>query len=125
MSSRDCDADDESLRPDRSRRDDPGDFRDTPHRGGLILALGISSLVLAFLVISIPIGLILGIMALNWGYDDLARIDDREMDPKGRWSTDRGMVYGFVGSALGATICAGCFAFGIVKADKLALLFAN
>jgi hypothetical protein len=63
----------------------------TPHRGVLILVLGILSIVLCTL---------LGPIVWMLGKGDLAQIDAGQMDPEGRSLTQAGMVCGIVGTAL-------------------------
>jgi len=63
----------------------------TPHRGVLILVLGILSLVFC------PI---LGPVAWIMGKQDLTEIDAGRMDPEGRGLTLAGMVCGIVETAM-------------------------
>jgi hypothetical protein len=65
----------------------------TPHRGVLILVLGILGIVMCFLL-SIP--------AWIMGNTDLAEIDAGRMDPEGRGLTQAGKVLGIIGVAWGA-----------------------
>jgi hypothetical protein len=60
-----------------------------PHRGTLILVLGILSLVICA---------ILGPFAWVMGKGDLARIDAGQMDPMGRGTTQAGMICGIIGT---------------------------
>jgi hypothetical protein len=62
-----------------------------PHRGILVLVLGILSLVLC------PIT---GIFAWILGKGDLNQIDQGEMDPEGRGMTQAGMICGIIGTIL-------------------------
>ena len=62
-----------------------------PHRGGLILALGIIGLVACA-----PVGIFAWVM----GKKDLAAIDGGSMDPTGRGTTQAGMVCGIVATVL-------------------------
>lgn len=99
-------------------RDHPEDSPDLgvrrdlePHRGGLILTLGILSIVtgavampLACLVV-VPlvadvIGLALGISAWVLGGQDLARMRRGLLDPDGRATTQAGRVCGIIGTVL-------------------------
>lgn len=61
----------------------------SPHRGVLILVLGILSLVLCAL---------LGPVAWIMGKGDMAEIDAGRMDPEGRGLTQAGMICGIVGT---------------------------
>src|SRR5581483_8703591 len=74
----------DDRRPARRPRDDYDDgpdYSDTPHRGGLILSLGIASIVTSLFGCS-PIALVLGGMAWVWGRRDLKAMDRGEMDPE-------------------------------------------
>lgn len=62
-----------------------------PHRGVLLLVLGILSLVLCQL---------LGPVAWIMGKGDLQKIDAGQMDPEGRGLTQAGMVIGIVSTVL-------------------------
>ncbi len=76
-----------------------------PHRGGLILALGILSLVFAPLgtLCCFPFGLLclpVGIRAWVMGAADLRKIRAGNMDPSGRGLTQAGMILGIVATLL-------------------------
>lgn len=78
----------------------------TPHRGGLILGLGISGVVLSVVGLMccalLPlIGLGLSIPAWVMGRRDLQAIAAGTMDPTGHGNTRIGMVLGIVGTVLG------------------------
>jgi len=60
-----------------------------PHRGTLILVLGILSIVICGF---------LGPVAAIMGKGDLAKIDNGTMDPTGRGTTLAGMICGIIGS---------------------------
>jgi flagellar biogenesis protein FliO len=62
-----------------------------PHRGGLILALGIIGIVCCF---------ICGIVAWVMGNNDLQQMDEGRMDPSGRGLTQGGKICGIVSVAL-------------------------
>jgi hypothetical protein len=62
-----------------------------PSRGGTVLTLGILSLVLCQL---------LGPFAWSMGSRDLRLIDQGQMDPMGRGTTQAGMVCGIIGTCL-------------------------
>ncbi len=66
-----------------------------PHRGTLILVLGILSL-----VICAPLGIFAWIM----GGDDLKQMDAGAMDPNGRPLTSAGRICGIIGTALLALV---------------------
>jgi hypothetical protein len=105
---------DEDRRPARKRRpararrrydDDEDDYDDEdyrfrrvwPHRGGLVLALGIVSLVLSCGVI---LGLKLGVIALIVAGMDLRAMARGEMDRRGAGLTRAGMVCAIIGVSL-------------------------
>lgn len=80
-----------------------------PHRGTLILVLGILSLVLSC------IGLPLGIAAVIMGRRDLKRMDAGEVDPDGRGLTQAGWICGIVGTIMQSLTALGCGAyFGLI-----------
>ncbi|MCB9914327.1 MAG: DUF4190 domain-containing protein [Planctomycetes bacterium] len=60
-----------------------------PHRGVLILILGICSLVICGF---------LGPVAWIMGKNDIAQIDSGRMDPEGRGMTQAGMICGIIGT---------------------------
>lgn len=68
----------------------PGGFL-APHRGTLILVLGILSLIICQ---------ILGPVAWIMGKGDLAQINAGRMDPEGKGLTQAGMVCGIIGTVL-------------------------
>jgi predicted Zn finger-like uncharacterized protein len=95
------DEDDEDDRPSRRRRREEEEEDDRPrkrrrrrggsyepHRGGLILALGILSFV--------GCGIFTGIPAWIMGKGDLARMDSGIMDPEGRTLTNVGRILGMI-----------------------------
>jgi hypothetical protein len=86
-----------------------------PHRGGLILTLGIISICIfplsfmcsIFGIIFHVIGAGLGIAAWRMGAGDLKKMREGSIDPAGQGSTQAGMVCGIVGTclcALGALV---------------------
>jgi hypothetical protein len=77
-----------------------------PHRGEMILILGIVALCSSFLCCLIPWGL--GSIVLNMANTDLQRIDHRLMDPRGRSLTVAGRACGLIAVGLGminAIVC--------------------
>ncbi len=68
-----------------------------PHRGGLILTLGILAIVCNLCCIP-------GIMAWVMGAGDLKKIKTGQMDPQGESLTSAGMILGIVGTALVALL---------------------
>jgi hypothetical protein len=75
-----------------------------PHRGVLILVLGIVSLLICQL---------LGIVPWILGRNDMRAIDSGAMDPTGRGLTQAGMVLGIISVVL-AAIGVAIFAFMII-----------
>jgi hypothetical protein len=73
-----------------------------PHRGGLILALGILSLV--GISCCGAVGLPFGIAAWAMGQADIRKMDAHQMDPQGRGTTNAGKVCGIVGSLLDSLV---------------------
>lgn len=84
----------------------PGRFRRDwePHRGPLVLTLGILSIILCGFLWTIP----LGIAAWVLGRNDLQRMKDGMMDPSGESTTQAGMVCGIVGTVLAVIQLATC-----------------
>jgi len=78
---------DDERRPRRRERYEP-------HRGGLVMAMGIVSILVG------GIGLVTGILAWIWGNEDLKKMDAGIMDPEGRSNTQLGKVLGMVGTIL-------------------------
>jgi len=78
-----------------------------PHRGTLILVLGILGLVVCG-----PLAIVAWIM----GAGDLKEMDAGTMDPSGRGTTQAGKICGMIGTillVLGLVIFAVIFAFGL------------
>jgi len=76
-----------------------------PHRGSLILVLGILSIVIG------GIGLVLGPIAWIMGYQDMAEIRAGRMDPDGESSTNAGRICGIIGTILNILWIGGCCFF--------------
>lgn len=74
---------------DRRGRDRP--HYEEPHRGGLMLALGIISIVVCPVV-----GIAAWVMASN----DMRAIEEGRMDPEGKQFTQVGKILGIVGTIL-------------------------
>lgn len=91
--------------PQEPRRRFRGRRDAEPHRGALVLTLGILSIVLG------PFGLPLGIAALLLGRRDLQKIQLREMDPEGESTTRAGWVCGIIGTVLQSLSCVGCMLY--------------
>jgi hypothetical protein len=76
-----------------------------PHRGTLVLVLGILSLVIGY------IGLPLGIAAWMMGRNDLAKMKTGAMDPEGRGLTQAGWVCGIIGTIYQGFLMLMCLAY--------------
>ena len=83
----------------------PGGYM-TPHRGGVVLALGICALV--FNLCLVP-----GIMAWYMGNSDLKAMNRGDMDLEGRSLTQVGMILGIVGTTLTVLCCSPFFLLAI------------
>lgn len=83
-----------------------------PHRGALILTLGIVSLASLALDacygLGVPIGLPLGITAWALGSGDLRRMKNNEMDAEGLGMTQAGRICGILGTILQSLILLTC-----------------
>lgn len=78
-----------------------------PHRGGLVLALGIVSLVACQL---------LGVAPWIMGKADLQEMDEGRMDPSGRGLTEAGKILGIVSlvlTAVGILVVIAIMVFGL------------
>jgi hypothetical protein len=75
-----------------------------PHRGGLVLTLGVLSVVLLPIY---PVSFLLGILAWIKGRKDLRKMQANVMDPTGMANTRGGYICGIVGTLAGgaATLC--------------------
>jgi hypothetical protein len=71
-----------------------------PHRAGLVLGLGIGSVVFAATCLLSVIGLPLGIAALVIGRGDLKKMREGTMDPDGRSTVQAGYICGIIGIVL-------------------------
>ena len=84
----------------------PGGYLE-PHRGTLILVLGILSFVLC--------GFFTGIPAWIMGKNDLAKIKAGQMDPEGEGITKGGMICGMINCIL-TLVCGGFYLVIIIIA---------
>jgi len=93
---------DQGYRPYRDVRRDS-----EPHRGTLILTLGIVSIATAMIPALGIIGLIVGICSWVMGQRDLKKMKANLMDPQGLGSTQAGWICGIIGTAFGGltTLC--------------------
>lgn len=93
---------DRGYRPYRDVRRDS-----EPHRGTLILVLGIVSIVSSSLSVCSYgllgiIGLVMGICVWVMGQKDLKKMRSNQMDPQGQGSTQAGWICGIIGTVFGA-----------------------
>jgi hypothetical protein len=89
--------------------DEPPFRRDwEPHRGGLILTLGVLSICLSATCIFTPLSLPLGIAAWVMGQGDLGKIRGNVLDPEGETNTRAGLVCGIIGTVLSALMLVSC-----------------
>jgi hypothetical protein len=103
------DEDDEDYEDDRPWEHRRAVRRDCePHRGGVVLALGIVSIVLAGLPI---VGIALGIAAWVMGQRDLRKIRARTMDPEGSGTTQAGWICGIIGTIMSSLATLACVAY--------------
>jgi len=77
-----------------------------PHRGGLILSLGVMALMFSF--VCGPVGVVLGLFAWVLGHLDLAKMKQGSMDDDGFDMTQAGWICGMIGSGLGLLWSLGC-----------------
>lgn len=66
-----------------------------PHRGAVVLTLGILGIAVCF---------ICGIIAWVMGKNDLKEMDAGVMDPSGRGLTNAGRICGMIGTILGCVV---------------------
>lgn len=82
-----------------------------PHRGGLVLGMGIAAIIITLTMPFMGIQLIFGIIAWVLGHIDLKKMDAGEMDPSGRDGTLTGKILGIISVVItifGAFGCCGC-----------------
>lgn len=85
-------------------------YYESPHRGTLILWLGVGSIIATNCCPFLGLGL--GAAAWTLGNGDLERMAAREMDPAGRSNTRAGRICGAVG-----------FGFGLLYAGSWVVVF--
>ena len=113
----DDDYDDREDRRERRRRRRRIRRDLVPHRGGVILALGILSIV-ASVLCSVFCSLVgplvaagLGLPAVLLGHADLRQITSGSMDPDGEGQTRIGMILGYIGLGLSFVFFLMCGAY--------------
>ena len=107
------DSDDDYRGPRRGPRDLGYRRRDSePHRGVLVLVLGIVSLACVLLSfcygLGAVIGIPLGITAWVLGHGDLRKIKNNEMDQEGLGLTQAGWICGIIGTILNSLVIVSC-----------------
>jgi hypothetical protein len=105
---------------ERPRRYYTGRRDAEPHRGALLLVLGILSIVLAWTWFVSFVGLGCGIAAWTMGYKDLRRIDAGMMDPEGRGLAQAGFVCGIIGTILSGLMSLCCLGYILFFAGMIA-----
>ncbi len=102
---RDDDEDDDDDRPRRRRRRSAmGGGNYMPHRGGMILAFGLISIITGIFIF--------GIIAWIMGNNDLAEIRAGRMDPEGEGMTQAGKIIGMISTIMtfsGVLLCCGFY----------------
>jgi hypothetical protein len=97
-----------ALPPTRDARRSPAHSEDVPdcepHRAGLVLGLGIVSMILSATCLLSIFGLPIGVAAWAIGQRDLEKIRAGAMDPKGMNTTHAGWICGIVGTVLNALV---------------------
>jgi hypothetical protein len=96
-------------RPSHDRRDVE------PHRGGLILALGITGLVLGLTIFLIPIAWIPGLAAWIMGQKDLAKIHGGILESSGFGTTQAGWICGIIATCLWGLPTLGCVGWSFLR----------
>lgn len=98
-------------RRQRRRNDEDSAYDDSlsPHRGSLILVLGIMSILASFVGCA-PVGLALGLMAWIMGGNDLQAMAIGTMDRSGESETGSGRTCGIIGTVLNGI---GFFCIGV------------
>jgi hypothetical protein len=107
----DLEDDEDDYRPRRRVRRDC-----EPHRGTLVLVLGILSIVIGY------IGLGLGIAAWIMGRNDLRKMDAQQMDPEGRGVTQAGWICGIIGTVWNCLLVLFCIGYLIIAFTVFATL---
>jgi hypothetical protein len=87
--------------------DIPWPYRDCePHRAGLVLGLGIASLILAVTCFLSILGLPAGVAAWVMGQRDRRKMRAGRMDPRGESNTQAGFICGIVGTVMNGLVLA-------------------
>src|SRR5262245_42644245 len=79
-----------------------------PHRGGLVLTLGVLSVRLLPFCVLCPVSFVLGLAAWIMGRHDLEKMEANVMDPAGMANTRGGRVCGILGTLAGGAVTLLC-----------------
>jgi hypothetical protein len=110
--------DDYDDRPRRKRRRIRRDL--VPHRGALVLTLGILSIALGLVcsvlcsIVGPLLGVGLALPAVLLGHFDMRAISSGNMDPDGEGQTRIGMILGYIGLGLSVLMFLLCGAYLVV-----------
>jgi hypothetical protein len=83
-----------------------------PHRGGIVFALGVVSVLVAFALI--PLGIVPWIL----GWRDLRGMSDGSVDPSGRKMTQWGTLFGIGATVLALALAAAALVFGVAERSR-------
>jgi phage FluMu protein Com len=110
----DDDRDDDARPSRRPRRRRPSRSYPAGDRSGLVLALGIGSLVFVLITCGVAaaipfvpvgiIGFIMGLVAMILGRGDLAAIRNGQRDPSGEGMTNAGFICGIIGMIINGLV---------------------
>jgi hypothetical protein len=92
-----------------------------PHRGSLVLVLGILSIPFAFFG-AVP-GFAMGVAAWMMGARDLREMRDGYLDPMGEGETTAGLVCGIIGSIIGGVFLLGILLYVLVFFCMFGMIF--
>jgi len=94
-----------------------------PHRGGMVLTLGILSLVLPFVCGAPGMLISMGLGPTAWilGSIDLGKMRNESMDPDGEGNTRAGQICGICGTILTAMLllCCGVYVIFIISVETM------
>jgi hypothetical protein len=93
-----------------------------PHRGNVVLILGIVSLVIFWVPL---VGLIIGIVVIKMGRTDMKKIEEGQMDPQGKGMTLAGWSCGIIGTIFAALATLYELFCGVVYAVLIFAMFRS
>jgi hypothetical protein len=103
-----------------------------PHRGGMVVVMGVLSVVLSAMGVFGAVcacfglfwlaGLVLGILSWLFGHSDLGQMDRGNMDPEGRSPNRTGYICGIVGTSLSVVTVFCCMGRVLVTLAGVTLL---